>query len=104
MAKREIVWTKTADIQFSGILEYWLRRNKSNSYPKRLIKLVSEITEQIAITPSMFKSANFADTRVAPLGHFSLFYKVTENKIIVTAFWDSRQNPEDLLNILTDNN
>lgn len=23
MAKRNIVWTKTADIQFAGILEYW---------------------------------------------------------------------------------
>lgn len=29
MAKRNVVWTKTADIQFVGILQYWVERKKS---------------------------------------------------------------------------
>ncbi len=40
MAKREIVWTKTAEIQLYSVLEYWLERNKSNVYPKKLLKIV----------------------------------------------------------------
>jgi len=42
MAKLNVVWTKTADIQFVGILEYWVKRNKSNSYSKKLVKLVAK--------------------------------------------------------------
>ncbi len=48
MAKRNVIWTRTADLQFVGILEYWVKRNKSNSYSKKLITIVSERTKQIA--------------------------------------------------------
>ncbi len=37
-------WTKTADIQFVGVLQYWLEKNKSNVYPRKLIRLVTERT------------------------------------------------------------
>jgi len=32
MAKRNVIWTRTADLQFVGILEYWVKRNKSATY------------------------------------------------------------------------
>jgi hypothetical protein len=40
MVKRTIIWTKTADLQLVGILEYWIKRNKSSSYSKKLFKEV----------------------------------------------------------------
>lgn len=104
MAKRTIVWTKTADIQFVGILEYWVKRNKSNAYSKKLIKLVTERTNQIAETPFIYKSTDFKDIRIASLGNFSIYYKVNMDSIIITAFWDNRQNPEKLLKILQSKN
>ena len=104
MAKRNVVWTKTADLQYVGILEYWVRKNKSNSYSKKLLKLVSERTKQIAERPFIFKSTDFKDIRVAALGNFSIYYKVTEEQIIVTSFWDNRQNPKKLLKILEKHN
>ncbi len=102
MAKQIIRWTRTADIQYVGILEYWLKRNKSNTYSKKLIKTVAVRTKQIAQTPYLYKKADFKDTRVASLGNFSIFYKVTEQEIIITAFWDNRQDPKKLLQILKD--
>lgn len=100
MAKRIVKWTRTADIQYVGILEYWVKRNKSAAYSRKLIKIVEKRTKQIAETPFIYKKTNFKDTRVASLGNFSIFYKVRENEIIITAFWDNRQNPEKLLKIL----
>lgn len=100
MAERNVVWTKTADLQFVGILEYWTKRNKSNAYAKKLIILVSERTKQISETPFMYKSTDFKDTRVASLGNFSIYYKVTDAQIIISAFWDNRQDPKKLLKIL----
>lgn len=102
MAKRTVVWTKTADIQFVGVLEYWVKRNRSNTYSKKLIRLVDKRTKQIAQSPFIYKSTNFKDIRVASMGHFSIFYKVYDEQVIVTAFWDNRQDPKKLLKILMD--
>tara|TARA_B100001765_G_scaffold213212_1_gene178644 strand:+ start:327 stop:641 length:315 start_codon:yes stop_codon:yes gene_type:complete len=102
MAKRTVRWTRTADIQYVGILEYWVKRNKSTTYSKKLIKIVAERTKQIAKTPFIFKKADFKETRVASLENFSIFYKVTDEEILITAFWDNRQDPKKLLRILKD--
>lgn len=100
MAKRNVIWTRTADLQFVGILEYWLKRNKSNTYSIKLVKLVSKRTNQISESPLIYKSTDFKDIRVASLGNYSIYYKVTELEIIISAFWDNRQDPKKLLKIL----
>lgn len=102
MAELNVIWTKTADLQFVGILEYWVKRNKSNTFSKKLVKLVSERTKQIAETPLIYKATDFPDTRVASLGNFSIYYKISDQNIIITAFWDNRQDPKKLLKILKD--
>jgi len=48
----------------------------------------------------IYKATDFKDVRVASLGNFSIYYKVSEKEIIITAFWDNRQDPEKLLKIL----
>jgi plasmid stabilization system protein ParE len=103
MAKRNVIWTRTADLQFVGILEYWVKRNKSSAYSIKLVNLVSERTNQIAKTPLAYKSTNFKNVRVASLGNYSIYYKVLENDLIISAFWDNRQNPKNLLKLLESN-
>lgn len=100
MAKRNVIWTKTADLQFIGVLEYWVKRNKSNTYSKKLLKLVSVRTKQIAKNPLIYKATDFKNVRVASLENFSIYYKVSDKEMIVTAFWDNRQDPKKLLKIL----
>ena len=96
MAKRIIKWTRIADIQYVGILEYWVNRNKSATYSKKLIENVAERTQQIAEKPFIYNKADFKDTRVASLGNFSIYYKVSDEELLITAFWDNRQNPKKL--------
>lgn len=103
MVKREVIWTKTADIQFVGILDYWVKRNRSNMYSKKLIRSVAERTKQISQNPYIYKSTDFSNVRVASLGNYCIYYKVTENAIIISAFWDNRQDPEKLLKLLRRN-
>lgn len=64
--------------------------------------MVAERTRQIAETPFIYKKADFKDNRVASLGNFSIFYKVNDNEILITAFWDNRQDPKKILQILKD--
>ena len=100
MAQRNVVWTRTADLQYVGILEYWVKRNSSNSYSKRLVKLVNHKTKQISENPFIYKSTDFKDVRVTSMGNFSIYYNVTDEQIIILAFWDNRQDPKKLLSIL----
>lgn len=101
MARRKIIWSKTADIQFNGVLEYWLNRNKSNRYPKRLIRLTIKRTEDIANNPEIYKQTEISAYRVSVLENFSIYYQVTDDAILIAAFWDNRQDPDRLLDILT---
>jgi len=34
--------------------------------------------------------------------NYSILYKVTEDQLIVTAFWDNRQDPDKLIEIIKD--
>ena len=72
----------------------------TNTYSKKLLKLVLERTLQISEKPFIYKSTDFKDIRVASLRNFSVYYKVTDEQIIITAFWDNRQDPKKLLEIL----
>jgi len=100
MAQRKIIWTETAARQRRSILEYWLQRNESPTYSLKLLRLSNEKANLIAENPMIYKAAEFPDTHVAAMGHFSLFYKITNSAIIITAFWDNRQDPSELLNLL----
>jgi plasmid stabilization system protein ParE len=100
MAKRLVVWTETAARQRREILKYWTQRNKSTSYAEKLIDLIAKQIKIIQKHPESFKKADFPNTRVSAFGHFSIFYKVTEQFIIITAFWDNRQDLKKLLEII----
>jgi plasmid stabilization system protein ParE len=102
MAKRSVVWTETAARQRREILEYWTIQNGSATFAKKLLKLITSRIKIILKHPELFKSADFPDTRESAMGHFSIFYKITEKQLIVTAFWDNRQDPKKILKLLND--
>ncbi len=103
MARRVVVWTETASRQRREILKYWTLRNGSPQYAKKLIELIKHRVEIIVENPDAFKLTNFPETRESALGNFSLYYKVQNDFLIITAFWDNRQNPLTLLEILSKN-
>lgn len=100
MAKRDIVWTETAIKQRRAVLIYWTRRNKSAEYSIKLVKLIKSRLNTIAKNPFAFKETEYSETRESAMGHFSIFYKTEKDRIIVTAFWDNRQDPKKLLKII----
>ncbi len=100
MAERTIVWTETALRQRRDILKYWTKRNKSAAYAEKLIKLIGARTKVILKHPESYKLTIYPETRISAMGHFSILYKTDNNRIIVTAFWDNRQDPKKLLKII----
>lgn len=55
----------------------------------------------ISKNPEAFKETEIDELRESAMGHFSLYYKITPNQIIVMAFWDNRQDPKKLLEAIS---
>lgn len=100
MAKTNVVWTETAMLQRREILKYWTKRNGSPRYAKKLIKLIRERINIIVDNPLGFKLSMYSETRESALGNFSIYYKIIDSRLVVTAFWDNRQDPKTLLESL----
>lgn len=101
MATRTVVWTATAVKQRRDILRYWTLRNGSTKYSEKLIQLIRNRIELILTHPETCKESEYPNTREAAMGNFSIYYRIFEERIIVTAFWDNRQDPKKLLKLLS---
>lgn len=93
-------WTQTAVNQRNYIFNYWNKRNRSYSYTQKLNREIRKRTEQLKLQPEMSKKTNFGNTRVIIMTHYSILYKIDNQKIIITGFWDNRQDPKKLLKFL----
>ncbi len=100
MASIKVIWSETAVKQRRGIFEYWNKRNQSTSYAERIRVLVSKRIELIKKNPTSFLTSEYEEMHVTVIEHFCLYFKVVNEGILVTAFWDSRQDPDKLLEIL----
>ncbi|MFT6970792.1 MAG: hypothetical protein ACJAXX_001358, partial [Roseivirga sp.] len=49
--------------------------------------------------PFEYPETSFPEVRVAAMNHYSIFYKVADDSIIILAFWDNRQDPKKLLSL-----
>ncbi len=95
MAKR-IIWTERADNAFTRILEFYIERNGSKTYSRKLNKEVQVLLSVISKQPRIGTRTEKERFRVLIRGNFKIFYEVSETHIIVHLIWDCRQNPEDI--------
>jgi len=100
VAKREVIWTKAAEAQLREILSYWKIRNGSTVYPEKILANAHSRIKVILKYPESYKVTIYPETRISAMGHFSILYKFTKDQLIITAFWDNRQDPGRLLAIL----
>jgi len=100
MDKLKLVWTSTALRERNYIFEFWNKHNQNLDYSRKLNKRIKGRLEHLKSHPLMGTQTTFKNTRTISLGHYSLFYQIIETKIIITAFWDNRQNPQTLLKFL----
>lgn len=101
MVKRTVVWTATAARQRREVLKYWTTRNGSSQYAEKLIRLTADHIQIILTHPQSFKSTTFPGTRESALSHYSIYYKLIKDQLIITAFWDNRQDPKKLLKVIS---
>ena len=92
MAKRKIIWTKTANLERKEILEYWILRNKSKRFSVRLNYLILQTLEVLRENPTIGRLTNVNNVRVKLIREYLLLYEFTDSELIVLSIWDARRN------------
>ena len=92
MAKRKIIWTKTANVERKKILEYWFLRNKSKRFSIKLNFLILQSLELLRENPTIGRLTNVNNVRVKLIREYLLLYEFTDSELIVLSIWDARRN------------
>lgn len=96
----KVIWTTLAISQRNKIFEYWNNRNKSILYSKRLNLLIYEKIDLLQLNPFASEEIEDFHARILHFEKYGLVYKIEKQNIYILSFWDSRQNPKKLLEIL----
>ena len=95
-----VVWTNLAINQRNKLFAYWNKRNKSILYSKRLNLLIYEKINLIQLNQFAGEEIENYNARIIHFEKYGLVYKIDQQNIFILSFWDSRQNPKKLLEIL----
>ncbi len=91
----EIHWSKRADKKFDKILEYLLLKwgeKVTRSFVKKVYDLLDILCELPEIGTIENKEKDIRGFTIVK--QVNLFYKVSNNKIILLDFFDNRQHPK----------
>ena len=95
MAKFKIEWSTLARIDLIEILEFYINRNGSASYSKKLNSKIKKSLLLISKNPHIGIKTDFENVRALITGDYQIIYEIIEEVILVAMIWDSRRNPED---------
>ena len=95
MAQR-IVWTHRARKERKEILAFWVRRNKSTVYSKKLNQIFRSWVSLLSKRPLIGRKTDVENVRVKIVKDYLIFYEVTDETLFVLSIWDTRQDPDEL--------
>ena len=95
MAKRRIVWTKSAHLERIKILNYWYNKTKSKAYSKKLNKLFSETNKLLWTHPEIGRVSKDNSIRITIVRDYLIFYEFTTTELIILSVWDTRRDEKD---------
>ena len=95
MAKKEIIWSDLAKVEFSNVLEFYFYRNENSNYSLKIVEEVEELLEILSQSHFIGRLTSNKITRVIPMKEYLVFCEINENRIEIISFWDNRQNFEN---------
>lgn len=95
-----ITWSPLAKKTYKNILEY-LEEDWTKKEIKAFINRTEEVLRYISQNPSYYIFSPVSDSfRCVVVKQISLFYRFKNSEVELLVFWDNRQDPEKLLNLL----
>jgi len=93
----KIIWMPKAEATFNTILIY-LEQHWGNTAVLNFFDKVEHLLTIISDQPELFPKINEEEKirKCVIVKQVSLFYKIKEHQVDLIAFWDNRQNPENI--------
>ncbi|WP_342086633.1 type II toxin-antitoxin system RelE/ParE family toxin [Dyadobacter sp. OTU695] len=95
MAK-QVIWSARAHTDRKEILEYWIHRNKSKTYSRKLNHLFNEAVQLVAMYPKIGKRTDVEFVRIKIVRDYFIIYEETDSDIHILTIWNSHQDPKNL--------
>jgi len=90
----EIIWSSKALFDKKEILEFWISKNRSNIYSKKLNLIIEQKLKQISENPDSGIQTNIENIRALLVENYYIHYSIKAETIRILRIWDARQNPE----------
>ena len=91
---KQIIWSKLAHNDRLNILDYWIKRNKSVTYSKRLNQIFEYTADLISKYPKLGKQTEIEGIRFKIIKDYLFTYRESKEFVEILTIWDSRQDPE----------
>ncbi|WP_313214922.1 type II toxin-antitoxin system RelE/ParE family toxin [Soonwooa sp.] len=95
MAKK-IIWSRKAQVELIEILEYWINRNKSNTFSIKLNELVDEQLKLLTANPKIGRKTDIENVYIKIIHKYLLYYELVENELHVLTIRHGSKNPKTL--------
>jgi len=95
MAKYKIEWSIEARLDLIDILEFYINRNSSNSYSKKLNSKINRSLKLITNNPLIGLKSQIESVRALITGDYQIVYEISDNIILIVMIWDCRRDPGD---------
>ena len=95
MVKYKIDWSIEARLDLINILEYYIKRNKSALYSKKLNSKINRSIKLITKNPLIGLPSQLESVRALITGDYQIIYEIFDDLIMIIMIWDCRRDPED---------
>jgi toxin YoeB len=95
MVKFKINWSLEARLDLFNILEYYLNRNKSATYSKKLNAKMNQSVKLLSKNPFLGTRTTYDSVRAMVTGDYQIIYEIFDQMILIIMIWDCRRDPRD---------
>ena len=95
MAKYKIDWSVEARLDLIDILEFYVIRNRSALYSKKINAKINKSIKLITKNPFIGKQSQIDSVRALITGDYQIIYEIFVDEITIIMIWDCHRDPED---------
>jgi toxin YoeB len=95
MVKHKIEWSVEARLDLLNILEYYIQRNETSTYSRKLYTKINKSVKLISKNSKLGTKTDIDSVRALVTDNYQIIYEIFEKQILIIMIWDCRRNPED---------
>lgn len=95
MAKRKVDWSLDARLDLFDILDFYITRNGTATYSKKLNAKVNKSIKLISANPFIGIQTDYDSVRTLITGDYQIVYEIFDQLILIIMVWDCRRDPAD---------